>query len=443
MTAGRRRPGPGAFRAYAAFGRDARLFLLTTLIAGAALSLYWIDFNLYLASLGLSTSTIGLVAAVASLAAGIASFPASTLSDRFGRRAVIAGGLALMAAGLGILIPTESLPVVFLGASLFAVGAQGFFVVQAPFLTEHSEPSHRNELFAVQFAIQNVTNVVAAILGGVVATLIASSLGLDPAGAGTYRIILAIMLVLVLAGLATVILLRDDRPRTVGTARLALAGEPARFPADPRRARARFGLVIRDPGLFLRLLLPGLLISIGAGQVIPFLNLFVQVKFGLDLASINALFAFTSVGTFVAVMAQPFLAARVGQIRSVVLVQAISIPFLAVLGFSPVLWTVVAAMMVRNSLMNAGNPIFSAFAMEQVTPGERATLSASMSVLWQVGWVIGGAWYAVLQAGLGFFAGYAVNFVTIIVLYATATALYWVWFRDADRAALEARRAAA
>ncbi len=51
-------------------------------------------------------------------------------------------------------------------------------------------------------------------------------------------------------------------------------------------------------------------------------------------------------------------------------------------------------MAVRNSLMNAGNPIFSAFAMEQVSPGERATLSAAMSVLWQVGWVIGGIWYA-------------------------------------------------
>ena len=49
---------------------------------------------------------------------------------------------------------------------------------------------------------------------------------------------------------------------------------------------------------------------------------------------------------------------------------------------------------VRNSLMNAGNPIFSAFAMEHVAPAERATLAAAMSVLWQVGWVIGGAWYA-------------------------------------------------
>jgi hypothetical protein len=77
-----------------------------------------------------------------------------------------------------------------------------------------------------------------------------------------------------------------------------------------------------------------------------------------------------------------------------------------------------------------------------VTPAERATLSAAMSVLWQVGWVIGGVWYAVLQAVLGFYGGYTVNFVTIITLYTTATVLYWLWFRDVDRRALATRAAA-
>ena len=223
--------------------------------------------------------------------------------------------------------------------------------------------------------------------------------------------------------------------------RLRSLGEPAAFPADPRRSRTFLGITIRDRARFAKLVIPGLLISIGAGQVIPFLNLYIQRKFGLDLASLNAVFALTSLGTVLAILAQPWLARRFGQITSVVLVQALSIPFLVVLGFSPILWTVIAAMMVRNSLMNAGNPIFNAFAMEQVTPAERASLSAAMSVLWQVGWVIGGTWYAVLQATVGFEAGYTVNFLTIIALYSIATALYWIWFRATDRRALEARLA--
>jgi MFS family permease len=341
---------------------------------------------------------------------------------------------------VGLLL-TEVPALIAVFAAFWSMGWQAFQVVQAPYLTEHSEPSHRNELFAIQFAIQNVTNIIAAVLGAVVATVIASLIGLDPNGPGTYRVILAIMGVLMVAALATVTQLGDDRPKTVVGPRLRAYGEPAAFPSDPRRSRTRLGLVVRDRVRFSRLLIPGLLISIGAGQVIPFLNLFVQRKFGLDLTALNAVFALTSLGTVLAILAQPRLARRFGQISSVVIVQGASIPFLVVLGFSPVLWTVILAMAVRNSLMNAGNPIFTAFAMEQVSPGERATLSAAMSVLWQVGWVIGGIWYAVLQANLGFDAGYTVAFVTIITLYTIATVLYWVWFRSVDRRALAGRNA--
>ena len=131
-------------------------------------------------------------------------------------------------------------------------------------------------------------------------------------------------------------------------------------------------------------------------------------------------------------MLQPALARRVGKVGSVALVQAASIPFLLVLGFSPFLWTVVVAMTVRNSLMNAGNPIANAFAMEQLRPGERATFSATASLFWSLGWVIAGLWYSVLQSWLGFAGGYTVNFVTIIILYSVGTWLYWRWFHDAE-----------
>ena len=440
-TRGRR--GSLLFRAYGQYHRDARLILVTSLVAGAAVSLWWIDFNLYLAALGLETQTIGLVATIGSAAAALMAFPSSAASDRWGRRTAFLAGIGASLIALVALLASEALPVIILAAALWAIGNQTFQVVVSPYLTEHSEPEHRNELFAMQFAIQQVTNIGAAILGGIVATWIASAIGLPPGGPGTYRIILVIMTLLLVAGLVTVLRLTDDRPSRTAHRTLRRAGEPAAFPADPRRSRAIFGITVRDRERFGKLVIPGFLISIGAGQVIPFLNLYVQRKFGLDLAQLNAVFALTSLGTVVAILLQPRLARRFGQITSVVIVQGASIPFLVVLGFSPVLWTVILAMAVRNSLMNAGNPIFNAFAMEQVTPGERATLAAAMSVLWQAGWVIGGTFYALLQATVGFDAGYAINFVTIITLYTIATILYWTWFRHVDRGRLPAVAAAA
>ncbi|CAN5690406.1 hypothetical protein BH24CHL8_BH24CHL8_07310 [soil metagenome] len=67
-----------AFRRYVqgfrGFERDARVFLVATLFSGAAISLFWIDFNLYLAALGLDRATIGLVAATGSLTGALTAF---------------------------------------------------------------------------------------------------------------------------------------------------------------------------------------------------------------------------------------------------------------------------------------------------------------------------------------------------------------------------------
>jgi hypothetical protein len=59
-----------------------------------------------------------------------------------------------------------------------------------------------------------------------------------------------------------------------------------------------------------------------------------------------------------------------------------------------------------------------------------------MTLLWSLGWTIAPLYYSFLQATLGFTAGYAVDFITIIVLYTVATALLWTWFHGSDRTAV-------
>jgi len=417
------------------FDRDARVFLVTTLLSSGAISLFWINFNLYLAALDVSPSTIGLIAATGSLSSTIAALPASIMADRIGRRLTMIGGAALASIALaGLMVATDE-PFLFAMAVLYGAGQQTLFVVAIPFLTERSRPDQRNELFALQFALTNATQVVAALAGGALAAAVAVSTGHGAGSPEAYRVLLALMLGLMVAALLSLLRLSDDRPW------IAREGRPQLDPAPPsggsRSDRTlhrldRLGIRLGNPGLTARLLLPGFLIALGAGQVIPFLNLYVVGRFGLDLSEVNAVFAVTAFGTMVAILLQPALARRYGKIASVVIVQASSIPFLIVLGFAPLVWLVILAMAVRNSLMNAGNPILNAFVMEQVKPAERATIAAAMSLLWSLGWVIAGIYYSFVQQALGFERGYTVNFVTIIVLYSVATSLYWLWFRHTE-----------
>ena len=410
------------------------------------MSLYWIDFNLYLTSLGLPTSFVGVVAAVGSAAAALAAFPASVASDRVGRRIVLVAGLAISVVATLGLVFTSAPAVILLLAAGIAVGNQAFSVVTIPFLTEHSRRRNRGELFAVQYATSTVTSVGAALVGAVVAAIAAAAFGLRAGDPGVFRILLVIMAAFGAAGLVVLTRLGDDRPgrRRARSPEQRSAdgwdGEPiARREDRPARPLTRVGIVVHDRVLFTKLLLPGFLTALGAGQVIPFLNVFIEGKFGLSLTSLNIVFAISALGTTFAILLQPIIARRVGKVGSVVLVQAVSIPFILVLGFSPVLWMVILALAVRNSLMNAGSPMATAFAQEQVRRDERATLAAAQNLLWSLGWVIAGLWYAGLQATLGFEAGYTVNFITITVLYTTATVLYWWWFHGVERASARGR----
>ncbi len=411
-------------RKFTGFERDARIFLLASLAFGTLFSLWWVDFNLYLTALGYEPAFIGLTGAAWSLAGVVVALPLSMASNRLGRRVVMITGSVVAAFATACLIFFTGPLAIIAGSAAVGAASQTFFVLQSPLLMEHSRPEHRNELFSLQAAIMPATNIGAAILGGLVAVAISATLGVDSNDTAVYRTLLAVMTVAaVLAGVA-VVALRDDRPRSRPVAEAGVSGER-------RGLRSRLPH-LSDPGTFARLLIPNFIIALGAGQIIPYLNVFIEGKFGLDLTALNFIFAITGVGTVLAMMAQPALASRFGKVGTVVLVQGVSIPFLFVLGFSPVLWTVIIAMTVRNALMNSGHPLFNAFAMERLPAAERAPFAAAASLLWSLAWAIAGPWYSLLQANLGFDGGYAVSFVTVIVLYSLGTWLYWHWFHGVE-----------
>jgi MFS family permease len=427
-------------RSFSGFERDARIFLLATAVYGIALSLWWVDFYLYVISLGFDAAFVGLVGAAISAAGVVVAFPASLLSNRIGRRRVMTAATAVASLAILLLLLVPTAPAVLIGAFFVGAANQAFGVMQAPFLMDHSRPEHRSELFSLQNAVGTAINAVAALVGGGLAALVAGIAGFAPDGPSAYRVLLVVMLVASVLATLTLFTLGDDHPRrtrpgiAVGRPADATGGSPG----DVRDVRGVFAPRLAlphlaDPGTFVRLLVPGFLISLGAGQVIPFLNIFVHGKFGLNLAELNAVFAVTSLGTTLAILLQPALASRVGKIGSVVIVQAGSIPFLVVLGFSPILWTVIVAMAIRNSLMNAGNPIFSAFAMEALPPTDRAIYAAASNLEWSLGWVIAGPWFSLLQQSLGFEAGFTVNFLCIIGLYSAGTFLTWRWFHAREQ----------
>src|SRR6266699_1736119 len=114
------------------FQRDARLYLINTVLGGVSVGIILVLYNLYLQSLGYGTDFIGLILFVGAIGAGLAIFPAGICIDRFGSKVILIWTNVLLGiAGVGqILLPT---PIPLLVSTFVAgVGAAFILVVNAP-----------------------------------------------------------------------------------------------------------------------------------------------------------------------------------------------------------------------------------------------------------------------------------------------------------------------
>ena len=113
-----------------------------------------------------------------------------------------------------------------------------------------------------------------------------------------------------------------------------------------------------------------------------------------------------------------------GKIEVVVVTQALSVPFLVLLGFSPWFWLSAVAYYVRLALMNMSSPVYNTFVMEKVEPSARATVASLVSMAWNFGWVFSPMVSGWLQVNYGF----GPVFMGTISLYSISIYLYWAFF---------------
>ena len=89
----------------------------------------------------------------------------------------------------------------------------------------------------------------------------------------------------------------------------------------------------------------------------------------------GTLFSAASLFTGLSILASPWLAHRLGgRIKAIVYAQAASLVFLLTIGFSPWLGLAMIGFLGRGALMNMVNPLYSAFAMEQIDENEQGTV---------------------------------------------------------------------
>lgn len=177
------------------------------------------------------------------------------------------------------------------------------------------------------------------------------------------------------------------------------------------------------------LILVNFLVGIGAGLIIPFLNLYFKDRFNLQPDVIGLFFLAVSASMFLGTLSGPLLARKFGLVRSVVFTQLASLPFMVALAYTNHVELAFAAFVIRGGLMNLNAPISSHLAMEMSEERERPLVNALLMISWTASWMIAVAVGGELVERYGF---------TLVLniaagLYLVSSVLYYYFFKDIEK----------
>jgi MFS family permease len=390
-----------------AFKPNARWYLLNVIITGAVMGVFRLLFNFFVLSLGFDEAMLGNLITTSSFVALLAALPMGYLSDMIGRKgSLVLSGALLSASILAMAIwPTEPM---FYAMNVISGIAQSLAgVTMSPFLMENSDEHERTYLFSFGQGLQMTMASAGNWIGGYLPTWMGQARNVTATSSIAYGD--SVLIIGIGAALAVLPLIFLKSPR-VGHSQRAIF--------------APFQYAAKNPLLLTKLILPMLLTSLGAGLIMPFMNVFFRVVHHQPDPVIGKLFAWGSLAMGIGLLLAPPLAERTGKIQLVVITQGLSIPFLILLGFSPIFWVGTATYYIRLALMNMSSPVYQTFVMERVEPSSRATVASLTSMAWNFGWAFSPTVSGLLQVRYGF----GPPFIGTIILYTISVIMYWAFF---------------
>lgn len=389
-----------------AFHPNARLYLLSVVLTGAAMGVYRLLFNFYVLSQGYDETLLGALVTTSSMTSLLVALPMGYLSDTLGRKPslIIGGGVAALSVAMMVLWP--SVPM-FIAMNIVMGLAQGLSgVTMGPFLMENSGEKERTYLFSFSSGFQMASAFLGNWIGGYLPTWMAVLRHTTPTSTPAYGGALLVIASGAALGILPLLFLRAPR----------VQGQRSSFaPVEYFR---------KEPVLLGKLILPMLVTSIGAGLIMPFMNVFFRTVYHQPDPVIGSMFAWGSLAMGVGLMLAPPLADRYGKIQFVVVTQGLSIPFLALLGFSPWFPLSAAAYYIRLALMNMSGPIYQTYVLERVDSSARGTVASLVSMANSFGW----AFSPIISGWIQVHYGFGPAYMGTILLYILSVYLYWAYF---------------
>jgi MFS family permease len=360
-------------------------------------------FNLYLLEAGFGEDFIGFFLSISLFLTGALAIFVGILADRFPRKRMILVGYTVVLLSIFIQYSTLN-PVFLLGSQLLnGIGFAITGVCWQPYTISVTTEEERVHVFSIRFALFMVASFFGSLTGGFLPT-IWESLGFTTNLLGAYRFSLWTALVPMSIGALIVTRMATDQVDTT---------------------RVSFGISrIRNRMFIGKYALAWTLSGLAAGLFVQFFNVFYRLAFSLDEATIGIIFALNTLVTIGANFASPAIVERFGILGTIIWFQVASLPFLALLAWSPTLTLAILSQMGRGLFIYIAFPVMDVFYMENLEKEERATamgvINAGDALSRAVGLNIGG-WF--LAIGL-----LRAHFALALIFYIISVVLFYYFF---------------
>ncbi len=379
--------------------RNVYLLLLFTTGKGFQLSISMLTLNYYVHSLGYHPDFIGVFSAMPAVGALVSAVPVGILADRIGRKPVLLLTAVLTPLSLAACGLVTSAYLLLFCAFIQGVVSTAYWVTNLPLLTESTTERQRVGVFALNSFLLLGIGSLGSLLGGAIPEFIASTLHISAASTIALRWgVFAAALFTFVFGLP-LWFLRESKRTAANTATdkatQAVLEESARNSGPLAEAVLHEKRERLPVALFVKLLVPDLLFTMGEGAVVALMQLFFILRFHLLPGPLGIIFTISGLAGGIFSLTAPLFVKRWSKLRVVTSVQYLTAPLMVLIGFAPTLPLAIAGEYARSFMRTLIEPIYAAFAMEQVSDRQRATLSGFYSVTWSIGFSIGptvGGW---------------------------------------------------
>ncbi len=369
-------------------GRNAALVLSVTAFRGMVIAATSTVFNLYLYSLHYDSTAIGLINASGALATIVVSLPFGYLADHIGRKAVLmVGGFAYPVFLLVLSLVHSTTAFVLVNFVLGGV-ATAYWVAAIPLLYASTTASQRVSAFSINSFLLWGIGPLGALMAGQAVEIGARALHLSSSDPSALRVGMFFITFLAALGALPYPFLR----------------EPPRHP-ESHEPPPPLGALTR---LIVQLLTPDLILAIGLGMLLTFVQLYFHVRFNLDAGPVGVIVGVGGIISGAGALLTPLIAQRWGNLKSAVRTQIAAVPLMVALALAGALWIAVPAFWIMVTLRGMADPVYTSFIQERVPEVYRARLTGFYSVTWSVGASIGPVVSGELQRRGGFTLAFAV-----------------------------------